>query len=598
MKFRAALYFVSCLCLLESPVCGQDDFRYNVSTDAVFSRGISLFRDHQYTEAETLFDSLARVRPIDQRTTASYVMAAKARFGNGEYQQSAAGLATLLKQFPESMYADDARFTLALDYMMLQLLDDAAYELLRTIDISPDSVLVSKATGLFRTLAAQRLSTAQLRQARDKASSPDARDLASLMLAQKYAAAGEVHEAFGALTEALSRPLPGKYASEMHVLESTLQKAPVMKIGALLSLMKGSTPNAVQSIAEEMEDGMTVAVNEARATLPGFASLSLDILDTGHDSAKTVASVKELCRNPDVVAIIGPMFSNLVPQCVSSVEHAGIPLLSPTAVDVGIAALGKNVFQLSPDYAMRGKAMAYYAVRDLGMTSLAVIAPTDPPSRSVAESFIEQARQLGATIVDTESYQKGAGDLHDQFINMRKAALRLAAQTGNPDDVDVPINLIQGLFLPTDDIEEADALASQMKYFNINAQFLGNSEWSDPLQLDQHRRDLNDLIFCSDSYLDESDSLYQEFVRHFESAMKKKPTKYSALGYDAVRLLLRQIGQGATNRLTLGSALRNVTEYRGVHSLITLRSGRVNAGMVILKYRNGEIIKLKDLSLP
>ena len=597
-KSRIILLLVFCLASVSAPLCGQDGYRYNEATDAVFTRGMGLFREKHFAEAESIFDSLSCVRPIDQRTTASYVMAAKARFGNAEYQQSAAGLATLLKQFPESAYADDARFTLALDYMMLQWYDDAAYELLRTIEVSTDSLLLQKSIGLFRLLAQQRLTISQIRQAQEKISGPDARDLASLTLAQKYAAAGDVHHAFGVLSEVLSRPLPGKFSGEMHALESSLQSAPVMKIGALLSLMNGSTSNAVQSIAQEMEEGMTFAINEARATIPAFASLSLEVLDTGRDSVKTLSSIKELCRDPDVVAIVGPMFSNLVPLCVPPVERAGIPLLSPTAADVGIAALGKNIFQLSPDYAVRGKAMAYYAVRDLGMTSLAVVASTDAPTRSSAESFVAEAKELGATIVAVESYEKGAGDLHGQFMDVRKQALALAGQTGNPEDVDVPINIIQGIFLPTDDVEEADALASQMKYFNINAQFLGNSEWSDPLQLDQHRRDLNDIMFGSDSYLDETDSSYQELVQQFVSVMKKKPTKYTILGYDAVRLLLTEIAGGATNRMALGSALKNVRNYRALHSLISLHPGRVNTSVVMLKYRNGEFIKLKDLSLP
>src|SRR5208283_565733 len=96
----------------------QDVFGYNADVEQSFSMGLTLFREKNFSEAAILFDSLSRMSPIHQRTTASFVMAAKARFIAGAYQESATGASVILKKFPGSEYIDDARFTLALDYMM------------------------------------------------------------------------------------------------------------------------------------------------------------------------------------------------------------------------------------------------------------------------------------------------------------------------------------------------------------------------------------------------------------------------------------------------------------------------------------------------
>ncbi len=576
---------------------GQDVFRYNADIEHAFSAGLTLFREGNFPEAAGLFDSLSRMKPLHQRTTASFVMAAKARYNMGAYRESAMNLSPVLKNFPTSAYVDDARFTLALDYMMMDLYEDASYQLLKAIEISPDSVLASKAVALFTSLASQRLKEPQLRQLLSSADSTRTKDLILLFLAQKYESTGDTRKVFQILQEPLSRTVPSMYDAEMRSVEQNMHEVPSLKIGVLLSLMKEQTLNPVSSIATDILDGINFALNEEKNSTSRIASLSLDIRDTERDSATTVVFMKDLCDQPDLVAIIGPLFSNLTMSCAPLAERAHIPLITPTADGDNIAAMGKHVFQLSPDFVTRGKAMARYAVQDLGMSTLAVVSSADPGDKAISQSFAEEAKRLGATIVAVEFYNSGTTDMHDQFIDLRTVALHVAQQNDDPQNLNVPISLVQGVFLPIENAEEIGVLSAQMKYFNINAALLGNGVWNDPNQLDQHKRDVNGVVFCADAFIDETDSATAHVRKTFSEQMKKTPSKFTFLGYDAMKLLLSQMEHGSISRSAITSALTNLKGYRGLHSTITLNPHRANSEVNILKYSNGEIIRMKEISV-
>jgi len=576
---------------------GQDVFHYNADVEQAFSSGLTLFREGKFSEAAVLFDSLSRISPLHQRTTASFVMAAKARYNLGAYRESAMNLSPVLKNFPTSAYVDDARFTLALDYMMMDLYEDASYQLLKTAEISPDSVLASKAVALFTSLSSQRLMESQLRKLLSSADSTRTKDLILLLLAQKYESAGDTRKVFQTLQEPLARTVPSMYDAEMRSVEHNMHEVPSLKIGVLLSLMKQQTLNPVSSIAADILDGINFALSEEKNSISRVASLSLDIRDTERDSVTTVTFMKDLCDQADLVAIIGPLFSNLTMDCAPLAERAHIPLMTPTADGDSIAAMGKHVFQLSPDFITRGKAMARYAVQDLGMSTLAVVSSADPGGKAISQSFAEEAKRLGATIVAVEFYNNGVTDMHDQFIDLRTVALHVAQQNDDPQNLNIPISLIQGVFLPIENSEEIGVLSAQMKYFNINAALLGNGVWNDPNQLDQHKRDVNGVIFCSDAFIDETDSMTAYVRKTFSEQMKKEPSRFTFLGYDAMHLLLSQIEHGSISRTAITSSLTKLKGYKGLHSIITLNPHRSNSEVNILKYSNGEIIRLKEITV-
>jgi branched-chain amino acid transport system substrate-binding protein len=592
---RALLLFV--ILLATAIGTAQDRFVYDAGAEVRFQTALGLFSSAKYAEAAAIFDSLSDRIPMHQRTTAASVMLAKARFALGEYQESVRSVAELFKKVPETSYADDARFTLGLDYMMLRRYDEAVVQFLRSAELATDTALFLKSVALFESLAERRLDDKALEELLPRVRTEELKDLVILNIAEKEEAAGDTRRARALLRGPLARLPSGRFHARLLAMDARLRERLTLKIGAILPLMKGASSHPLQSVAEEMLEGIRFALREATETTLRHASISLDVRDTGRDSLQALEAVNAFGADESVVGIIGPLFSNLAAGCAAVANRVGIPLVSPTAAANGIAATGRYVFQASPDYAVRGRGMASYAVRRLGYTSLAVLASAEPMGRALAESFIAEATSLGATIVAAQFYAKGVSDLREQFIGLRTAAIARAGGQDKPDDLEVPIDNIQGVFIPVSGSDEIGVLGAQMKYFNVNTQLLGSSEWNDPVQLDEHKRYLNGAIFTGDTFLDEDDSLSYGFLQAYTAASKTHPSKYALFGYDTMRMILAQIAAGASTRTALAEALRQVEGFHGVHGTISLRPTGVNSDVMVLKYVNGEILKLEDVAV-
>jgi branched-chain amino acid transport system substrate-binding protein len=418
----------------------------------------------------------------------------------------------------------------------------------------------------------------------------------TLKLAEKLYAIGNIPAARELLVNLSAREHPSVYDQRIQSLKAKLTQSNTLRIGVLLPLMNNQQGGPVKSIAEEMLGGMEFALSEYRAQAKSSPAVVMDVKDDERDSVLAMSITREFVSSNDVVGIIGPLFSEMVDACAPVADHAGMPIISPTATSDGIAAIGPHVFQANPDFAMRGKAMARYAVQQLGYTSLAVLAPDEPMGRTLTRSFVKEAEQLGASLVAEEYYASGATDLREQFTNIRTAGLKIQGTTSLPDDFDESVTSIQGIFLPVSSPDELSIIASQMKYFNIQAQILGSGEWYDPNQLETHRRDLDGALFTSDWYVSDQDSALLEFRSSYSAQTKKPATRYTLVGYDVCQLLLHQIESGSTTREKLTAALSAVRNFRGLHSKITLIHGRVNSDVYILRLINGDIEQEMEVS--
>ena len=297
-----------------------------------------------------------------------------------------------------------------------------------------------------------------------------------------------------------------------------------------------------------------------------------------------------------------------------------------------------------------------YAVRDLGMTKLAVIASDNQQSQLLADEFAREAKSLGAEIAAAVSYSKDSSDLREQFMKIREAGatddpsisfaarfsraqLRSMIRAGaDPDileearrkrltvsvtklfgprgkrivdslhlpyttslgetyNIEIPVTGIQGIFAAIGESEEIGIIGSQMSYFNVNAQLLGSGEWYDAVQLEANKRYVDGALFFSDSFADKLDSSYSAFERSFLSSKKQPPTRNTLYGFDTMELVLTLIERGATTREQLAQALENVNEYRGLHATISLRHGRVNTHVHILQFKNNEIINVAEANV-
>ena len=640
----------------------QGSVEYSVGSESLFQDGVTLFEMQKYQEAIQVFDSLLQDYPKSHRITATRVMKAKALLMMNEILAAAQTVKSFLAMYPSSGYVADAECTLGLINYRLQRYDDAMRSFVsawRKASIPPRSerllreimdAMDATIDGHLQPAAVQRLLSETLHR-------PE-RAYFWLKLGQKEAARGNITGAAIAVDTLTLHYPENEYSDQLAALRQQIERRGAVKLGALLPLMQNAGSSLARQIGTEIYEGIQFAVEENAQQAEARVQVTLEVRDTERDPLVAMRGAQELTADDNVLAIIGPVFSNTTAAVTSLTNRRGIPLITPTANSNGIAGAGIYVFQANPDYDERGRAMARYAVGTRGFQTFAILAPSEGVGRSMADAFVDETTRLGGKIVATEWYQRGATDLQEQLSNIRKAGVREATDplisfsgklnrsdimklvqlgvpikkidslvektasvqasallgprakqmidslgihalysTSTADSLAYALSTIDAIYVPISSSDEIGVVSAQLVYYNLRSQVLGGGEWNDLAELNAQRRYCSDVIFESDSYLDDHSQLYTGFVNRFSERYNKSPTKFTLYGYDTAELIIRLIQSGGTSRESLLQGLTDTREYQGLHSKIGFVPKRVNPWVYILQYKGEGIEKIAEVNV-
>lgn len=628
---------------------------FRPDVERLFVRAMKSFGDEQFDSAAALFMGCIRDFPYNHRTTGAYIMAGKAYYRLGNYRESVRLLRNFLDLYPASTYQADARYSLGLDYFRMLRYEDAADEFSLAYGATDDAVVKDRSIRLLDELAVNYLSVAELQLLLGGAASDPVRVVLSIHLAERIYRTGDIRSAQDILAPVVLLPSSTPYVDQAIEFLQKIQFSGVLKIGVVLPLMLNSQQASMRALGIDLLDGMRMAVEEYnKVSLP---RVSLEIRDSERDPGVAARQLTELCSDDGIVAILGPIFSNEAFACAGIASARGVPMLTPTATANGIASIGPYVFQLNPDFDVRGRAMARYAF-NRGDRRFAVLSPVEQIPKAMADAFVDEVTRLGGDLVDVQWYQAGATDLRMQLSAMRQRALdrtepyvvnfayrltydqiRTILMTGvSPHVVDslvewgasidvkelwgedgkkladslriptersvikydslaLSVQTIDDIFLPIAGPSEIGIVSAQLRYFNFRSQLLGTGEWNDLADLDLNRQYTNGVLFSNDTYIDEAGKDYQAFVARYEQTMNKKPNETALIGYDAAKVLLGRIAEGASRRNDLAVALTNVKGVRGWHTTFTIGESRVNTALSLFQFRNRKIEKVGEIDL-
>ncbi len=661
MKFRLRPSSLCVVILLFCVSAGilraqEDSLSFNPDVERVFVAAMKNFSEEKFDSASALFMRCIREFPLNHRTTGAYVMGGKAYYRLGNYRESVRLLRNFLDLYPMSQYVFDAHYTLGLDYFRMLRYDDAAEEFALASGSPNDPTVRDRSIRLLDELALNYLSIAELQLLLGSSLSDPVRVIVTLHLAEKIYRTGDIKSAQDLLQPVALLPPSIPFVDRAVALLQRIQFSGVIKIGAVLPLMLKAERPSSRELGIELLDGIKLAVEEYNQT--NLPRVNLEVRDSERDPGIAARAVTELCSDDEVVAILGPAFSNEAFACAGIASARGVPLLTPTATANGIASIGPFVFQLNPDFEVRGRAMARYAFSQ-GDRRFAVLSPVEQIPKSMADAFIDEVKKLGGEIVDVQWYQAGSTYLRMQLTTMRQRALdktepfvvnfafRLSYEdikkilmTGvSPQVVDslvewgasvsveelwgkegkkladsllipteraiikydslaLPVEYINGIFLPIASSSEIGIVSSQLRYFNFRAQLLGTGEWNDLAELDLNRQYTNGVMYSYDTFIQEGDKEYQAVAARYQRLTGKKPTVTSLIGYDAAKLLLDRIAAGASRRNDLAVSLSSISRARGLHTIFTIGTSRVNTALSILQFMNRTIGKVGEIDLP
>ncbi len=412
-----------------------------------------------------------------------------------------------------------------------------------------------------------------------------------------------------------------------------------VKIGAVLPLFEDSEDDNLKELGAEILGGMTFALNEYNRSPK--VKVQLITRDTKKDPALCSELTARLSQVDSVQVILGPIFSSEMAEVSATAFLDGIPIVSPTATGDDLSEIHDYTFQLNPSYKVRGKLMAHYLIKELGLKNIAVISESSYGT-NFSGHFVKEAEKLKANIAINTTYSRNESSIidiikeidseirdNDLFINIANLNLTqrqklessgirntlLDSLMTYKTDVSIyylfgrnakkiidtlnikPYRLrpetakfIQGYFdaiyIPISNPSEIGMIVPQLFSYGLSFFIAGTGDWNHEKALKDNEVYLKNLIFESEYFLDQLDPRVTDLSEKLSNT-KYRLSKNFLFGYDAMVLLLSLISEGNTTRQQIYEALKKVESYNAIKSKISLDYHRINSELNILEYKDG-----------
>jgi branched-chain amino acid transport system substrate-binding protein len=587
---------------------------------SLFDQSLILYRNGQYEQAKINLYQLVAMGKENPVITASTFMLAKTLFHLDQNIDAEHYARTLEDQFPESKYVGYVKFLLArLAYERGEYAQTIEH-LLMVVDKSANQHLFRASQAFANEILALRIDPGQLEPLLERNLSSQARDLLQLWIARAYYGRGNLdqgHKRVEALLESDPGELVTRAAQRLQSLPPDSLAYPV-RLGISLPMS-----GYFEEEASDFLRGVAFAKHLRQKAVP-----EIDLIVKDSRGRNVDAAINSQSFSPETVSlVIGELTGSLSATLAGVLAEKGIPLLVPLATDIGLANIGEKVFQANSNLEIRGKNLARYTIQTLEMKTFATLAPADDYGQALTDAFTSTIDRLGGKIISQQWYYPDTEDFSRQLYDIREAGLRLALRdsleekglavtpermdslwmaldqktieeseesTGLIITTDIPINSIDGIFLPIY-AEDLNVIAPQMALHNINAVPLGGSNWLDEEILNSQRRYINNALFVTGNYVQESDPEYIRFRNDFRLYTSATPGQLAIFGYNIFNLLISAIDTGNSESDDFVNYLNNVRDYPVLGGSISFaRKNRVNQSVNLFRYRDGMLEKVEN----
>ena len=323
---------------------------------------------------------------------------------------------------------------------------------------------------------------------------------------------------------------------------------------------------------------MAVAELNARGGVLG-REIKIILHDDHTDQSRGQRIAKKLARNPDVVAVIGHVDSDVAIPVSITYARAGIVFITPGATDPGLTNYGfSTTFRNIPSDEIAGRQIADFAFEQ-GFKDIAILYRREDAERRLAEVFHEQAVSLGIDIKTRRSYFADETDFRGLLAEVK--------------DLDCDAIFLAGA-LPV-----AGELIKQTRSMGIDAPFIGGYGLDSPNLLQIAGKAAEGTFVPSPFNLRQPSKITRDFVKRFEENFGVVPTSWDAQGYDAVQVLAEAIEQSVSSvPIVVSTTLHYLEQWEGVIGSYTFRTdGDIRGKSIFFKeVRNGKF-KFLDTGL-
>lgn len=273
--------------------------------------------------------------------------------------------------------------------------------------------------------------------------------------------------------------------------------------------------------------GAQQAVDEINAA-GGINGMAVELIARNNmkDLQTSIDLTNDLIHNEGVDALIGPEYSTQAIRTGAIANTNKIPNVTTTATNPDVGRQGEYVFQAAYTNIFQSKLLANLAYHDLGAMTAAVITETgDLYSENLSQEFITNYIANGGELVTHQRYDAGDTDFSAQLA---------AVQASGAEVITIP-----GL------MPEVALLAKQARAMGIETQIIGGDGWANSADLvEVAGAAAEGVIFTSHFWSIPEVGLSQTalaFIHNHIELYGQRPISRSAMGYDAVYIILQAI---------------------------------------------------------
>lgn len=374
------------------------------------------------------------------------------------------------------------------------------------------------------------------------------------------------------------------------------KKPEVVKIG-LIAPFSGNK----KWIGDKILKGVQLAMGAQLEELEVDVRLSIE--DSQGDPALAASALRKLGNDRQVLAVIGPAFSESVEEVAPIASDLRIPAISPTAVAPYITNLSPYLFRNSITGEEEVKQLVDYAMRKMGIFTFSVLYPLNTVGKKMQDDFLQRVEENGGEILYSLSYHSEDTDFGEILTSMgghsdEDKPKEKTEEEGKFEkiyaefDDTTPLEF-QAIFIPGDPAD-VSLIIRALDYYNLgDLKLLGTSRWNSKKLLKWGGSYLEGAVFVDGFFAGSEWTHVADFVNGFKNTFGEEPDIISAQSFDTASILLKFIQTGINKREAVEEALLNLVEYPGVSGFTTfLANGDAEKELFILTVKNGKVMQL------
>ena len=331
-------------------------------------------------------------------------------------------------------------------------------------------------------------------------------------------------------------------------------------IGATATIKVGEVDPLTGGVSQfgiGCHQGFVLAFEELNAE-GGILGQKIELV-TEDDQSKpgqSATAVRKLITQDKVVALLGDATSSATLEAAPIAQADKIPMITPTATNPRITEVGDFIFRVCFLDEFQGRVLARFAREKLKAQKVFTLTDVKQDySIDLLKFFKEEFTKLGGTIVGEQSYSTGDTDFRAQLTPIRVA---------KPDAVFVP-----GYY------QEVALIVKQARQIGLTMPFIGCDGWANQTLLAIGGKAVDGCFFTNHFSPDDQSPIVNSFVTKYQEKYGVLPDTFSALGYDAARLLADAIKRaGSSDPQAIRDALAKTAGFQGVTGEISLDANR------------------------